>query len=442
MSSTDGSSQLYVRWMDTGTTARVTQLTRSPSGLSWSPDGTKLAFSMFVPQPAEPFARMPPKPDGAEWAPAARVITKLQYRADGQGYLEDGFSHLFVVPSEGGTPRQLTDGPFHHNGAPSWSPDGGSLLFSANRHENWEYEPLDSDVHEVSLADGSITTLTARKGPDGSPVVSPDGERIAFLGFDDRYQGYQVTKLYVMNRDGSDPTELTGSLDRDASSPRWSADGDGVFFDYDDEGVTRLAFVPLDGPVREIEGRIGGTAMGRPYSGGSYSLSASGAYAFTYSDPSRPAELAVGGTDGPTRVVTSLNEDLLGHKTIGEVEELWYESSHDQKRVQGWLVTPPDFDPSRKYPLILEIHGGPFAAYGPHFSAEVQLFASAGYVVLYTNPRGSTSYGESFGNEIHHDYPSHDYDDLMSGVDHVGRIERLRRRGTAVRHRRLAAAEY
>ncbi len=129
--------------------------------------------------------------------------------------------------------------------------------------------------------------------------------------------------------------------------------------------------------------------------------------------------MAVGRAGQEVRRITRLNEELLGHRTLGAVEELWWESSHDGRRVQGWIVKPPGFDPARKYPLILEIHGGPFANYGDRFAAEIQLYAAAGYVVLYTNPRGSTSYGEEFGNLIHHAYPGHDYDDLMSGVDAV-----------------------
>jgi acylaminoacyl-peptidase len=118
-------------------------------------------------------------------------------------------------------------------------------------------------------------------------------------------------------------------------------------------------------------------------------------------------------------VLTTLNDDLLGHKVLGAVKEITWKSSKDQRDIQGWVITPPDFDASKKYPLILEIHGGPFAAYGPNFTTEMQLFAAAGYIVLYANPRGSTSYGETFGNLIHHAYPGDDYDDLMSGVDAV-----------------------
>lgn len=419
VSSEEGSSQIHMRWMDTGMTAAITHMTNAPGELVWSPDGRWLAFSMLVEASPEPFASLPAKPDGAEWAPPAKVITKLSYRADGAGYLKDGYRHLFVVPSEGGTPRQLTDGSFNHQSTPSWTADSRALVFSANRHDDWEREPLNSEIYEVSLSDGAIRPLTSRRGPDVAPVVSPDGSRIAYAGFDDRYQGYQVTKLYVMNRDGSDASELTATLDRDAQSLVWKDDSSAVYFQYDDRGVSKVAVVPLDGPVQTLATNVGGTSLSRPYTGGSFSVSSNGRFAFTRSDPLRPADVAVGSAEQNARTITELNEDLLGHKTLGKVDAITYTSSHDGREIQGWIVTPPDFDAEKKYPLILEIHGGPFAAYGPHFATEIQLYAAAGYVVLYTNPRGSTSYGEAFGNEIHHAYPSHDFDDLMSGVDAV-----------------------
>ena len=419
LASSDGSTQLYMRWMDTGMSTKLTNLTSSPRGLVWSPDGERLAFSMLVPKQPSPFADVPEKPEGAEWAPPAKVIQKLQYRADGQGYLKDGYSHLCIVPAEGGTPVQITDGDFNHQATPAWTPDGKSLVFSANRHQDWRYEPMNSELYEVSLDDRTIRALTDRKGPDTSPVVSPDGERIAFLGFDDRYQGYEVTKLYVLNRNDGTASELTGELDRDARSPRWNADSNGVFFQYTDRGDTTVAFVPLDGEVRSLASRVGGTSLGRPYSSGSFSVADNGRVAFTYSRVDRPSDVAVASAGAPARPITDLNGDLLAHKQLGTAEEIWFTSHHDDRQIQGWIVKPPGFDPARTYPLILEIHGGPFASYGEHFAAEVQLYAAAGYVVLYANPRGSTSYGQEFGNLIHHAYPGNDYDDLMAGVDAV-----------------------
>jgi acylaminoacyl-peptidase len=165
---------------------------------------------------------------------------------------------------------------------------------------------------------------------------------------------------------------------------------------------------------------VGGTTLGRPYASGAFSVGPGGVLAFTQTSATRPAELAVvtPGMSQPHRL-SSLNEGLLGDRALAPAEEIWYPSSHDGRKVQGWILKPPGFDPKKKYPLILEIHGGPFADYGERFAGELQLYAAAGYVVFYANPRGSTGYGEEFGNLIHHAYPGNDYDDLMSGVDAV-----------------------
>jgi acylaminoacyl-peptidase len=347
------------------------------------------------------------------------VIRRVEYRADGRGFLEDGYTQLFVLPADGGTPRQVTHGPFDVISA-TWTADSRYLIFSSNRREDWEYDPLNTEIYEVSLADGSIRPLTDRQGPDNHPAVSPDGRSVAYLGFDDRYQGYQVTKLYVMNRDGSGKSVVAEDFDRDVADIRGGGDSKGLFFQYDDQGNTKIAYVSLDGEIQALAGDVGGLELGRPYPGGIFSVAPGGRFAYTYGRPQHPADVTVGeiGRQGMRRL-TRLNDDLLGYRTLGEIEEIWWESSYDGRRIQGWIVKPPGFDPSRKYPFVLEIHGGPFLNYGDRFSAEVQLYAAAGYVVLYANPRGSTSYGEEFGNLIHHNYPGQDYDDLMSGVDAV-----------------------
>jgi acylaminoacyl-peptidase len=278
---------------------------------------------------------------------------------------------------------------------------------------------MDTEICEIAVSDGAIRPLTKRYGPDNSPAVSPDGQRIAYLGFDDRYQGYQVTQLYVMNRDGSNPHAVTGGYDRDINAPRFSRDGKWIYFGTDDQGNGKIARVSVDGGKPEIlAADVGGADLGRPYSGGSYSM-ATGADRFTYTwtRPERPAEVAVASAGSKTTVLTHLNDDLFTGKTLASAEAIWTESSFDHRRIQGWIMKPPGFDAARKYPMILEIHGGPFADYGDRFAAEMQLYATAGYVVLYTNPRGSTSYGEEFGNLIHHAYPGNDYDDLMSLTD-------------------------
>ena len=423
LSKEEGKSQIFLRWMDTGQTAVLTQVLDSPRQITWSPDGQHIAFSTLVPEPEPTLAKLPAKPKGAKWADPPKLIERLRNRADGTGYLPHGFNHLFVVPVSGGTARQVTTGEFHHRSAPSWTPDKKTLVFSANRNEDWEHEFRNSEIYSVSLESGEIRALTDRNGPDQSPVVSPDGNTIAYLGYDDEIRTYQTTELYIMNIDGTGKRRLTESLDRSASSPAWSSDGRGLFFQYDSEGNTKIAHVTLDGEVRVLAHDVGGTSYGRPYGGGSFSVGSvadNGAFAFTLTRPERPGDVALGTLSGSSiEHLTALNDDLLAHKTLGAVEEIWFDSSFDGRKIQGWIVKPPDFDPQSKYPLILEIHGGPISNYGDRFSAEIQLYATAGYVVLYTNPRGSTSYGGAFGDLLYHNYPGEDYDDVISGVDAV-----------------------
>ena len=414
------SAQIFIRWMDSGQSARISRVTQPFSGITWSPDGKSIAFSMLIPDENKTFAQMPAKPEGAEWADPSKVIDRLIYRSDGEGYLKPGHWHIFVLPSEGGTPRQLTTGNFDHQGRISWTNDSKFLLFSANRNKDWEYDPNNSEIFELSIEDGSLRALTSRKGPDQSPALSPDGRMIAYTGYDDRYQFYQVTRLSVMNRDGSGARVLTEKLDRDVANPVWTANGESICYQYDDQGETKIGCATMNAGLRTIATKLGGTSLDRPYSAASFSISKNGVVAYTHSQPDRPADIGVVtlAAQKPRRL-TNINDDVLAYKQLGKVEEIWYDSSHDGRKIQGWIVQPPGFDPSRKYPLILEIHGGPVANYGPHFAADMQLYASAGYVVLYTNPRCSDSYGEEFGNLIHHNYPGDDYFDLMSGIDAV-----------------------
>lgn len=418
VSDAEGSAQLFVRWMDSGQTALLTNLTQGPGNLAWSPDGKRIAFTQFVPAEVEPLAKPPKMPEGATWAKPVTVIDRMVYRADGDGYLKTGYTQIFIVSAEGGTPRQLTRGDFDNGGPVAFSPDGKQLIFSANHGVDWDLHPLNADIHAVDIESGEIRQLTTRDGPDHSPVYSPDGRQIAFLGFDDRRQGYQVTQLHVMDSDGTDVRVVSKEFDRDVESPRWAADGRSLYFAYDESGVRKIGNIGLDGRVRTLASGVGSADIGRPYTGGEFSVSRKGDLAFAQISASNPSDVAAG-RKGEVRVLTSLNADLFGHKQLGKVERLSWKSAHDGLEIEGWLVTPPRFDEKKKYPLILEIHGGPFTAYGPNFSVEIQRYAAAGYLVLYSNPRGSTSYGERFGNEIHHTYPGHDYDDLMSGVDAV-----------------------
>jgi dipeptidyl aminopeptidase/acylaminoacyl peptidase len=411
--------ELYVRWMDTGQTALLSNLASSPSGISWSPDGTQIAFSSLVKDKQEPLAKPPAKPEGAEWAPPVIVIDRMNYRADGRGYLEPGFTHVFVIPAEGGTPRQLTSGSFNHRGSLSWSPDGGKIVMSASRIDDWAYKPRESELWTVDVMNGEMQQLTDRVGPDTSPTWSPDGSRIAYIGFDDRKMGYQNRIVYVLDTSDNSSEAITADFDRSINAAHWAGSSSRLYVSYTDRGKTYLATLGLNGDMDAFVDDVSGVSIGRPYASGGFSVAGNGAYTYNSGTAYRPSNVAAGRRGGDAKRLTNLNDDLLSHKTLGNVEEITWPSSADDLEIQGWIVTPPGFDPTQKYPLVLEIHGGPFAAYGPHFSAEIQLYAAAGYVVLYTNPRGSTSYGDEFANEIHHNYPGQDYDDLISGVDAV-----------------------
>ena len=416
-SNRDGEMRLYLMWLDSKQSLVISNSNDLPGAVSWSPDSKSIAFSKFVVKENASPLKMPKKPEGAKWNEAPKYITDMNYRADGAGYLKSGNTQLFIVSIDGHTPRQLTFTDFDH-GAPIWSKDGKSLYFSANFGKDHELDPMNSEIHQLSIADGTITTLTNRQGPDSDPTLSADGKRIGYLGFDDRLQGYQLSQLYIMNTDGSGSRNISEEFDRDISDISWDKNGDGLYFQYNDKGSTKLGYISTSGKVKEVTTNMGGLSLGRPYNAASYSVANNGNYAFTSGKNAMLSDLGVG-SKGNDRVLTDVNSDLLSFKKLGKVEEIWWKSSVDQRDIQGWIVTPPDFDPNKKYPLILEIHGGPFASYGNVFSAEIQLMAAAGYVVLYTNPRGSTGYGEEFGNLIHHDYPNNDYHDLMSGVDAV-----------------------
>jgi len=416
-SNKNGKTQIYLRWMDSGIEAKLTNLDRTAQSISWSPDDQYLAFNMFVPKSPKAFIKMPNKPKGATWNNPPIYIDEVRYRNDGSGFVKPGNSQLFILSVDGGTPIQLTE-ETANLGAPTWTKEGNALLFSANLSENAAYEPVNSEIYRIDISNRKITTLTNRNGRDNNPRVSPDGKKLAYLGADDKKAGHFQNELYVANIDGSSSKLLTGKLDRGVSNIHWAADGKGLYLQYNDQGYTKLAHITLSGKIQDLTSKLGGMSLGRPYQAGTFSVAANGKYAFTISQNNLPADLGMG-DQKEIKQLTNVNSDLFDFKQLGNVEEIWYESSHDQRKIQGWIVKPPNFDPNKKYPLILEIHGGPYGSYGDVFSAEIQLFAAAGYVVLYTNPRGSDGYGEEFRHLIHQNYPGNDYDDLISGVDAV-----------------------
>jgi dipeptidyl aminopeptidase/acylaminoacyl peptidase len=414
LSNEEGKPQLYVRWMDTGQTALVTNVTSNPSNITWSPDGKHIAFTMSVDAKEKPLdVKMPKKPDGAKWSPSFQYITKARYQADGRGILEPAYTHIFIVPADGGTARQLTSGNYHHNGRLSFSPDSDKIYFSANRSDNWEYEPVEGDIFSVDMM-GNIAQLTNDKGLESSPVVSPDGKHIAYARRDDEKVMYKNSYLYVMKSDGTDAQNLTKDIDNSVSNFHWK-DNKHVYFQQSVRGLAQVDVVSLSGSVKAVAKGLGGTTIGRPYVFGTYHA-VDDVVAYTKGRTDRPADLYV--TTRNERQLTALNEDVLGHKQLGEVKEIVYPSSIDGEEIQGWYILPPNYDSSKTYPLILEIHGGPNLAYGPVFTAELQRMAAEGYVVFYDNHRGSTGYGERFALLLQGKYSSeYDFSDHMSGVD-------------------------
>ena len=407
-------SQIFVRWMDAeGAITQITRVERGPGSLSWSPDGELIAFTMTVQEANTWPIDIPNAPEGATWTKSPRVIERLDYRQDRQGFTDDLFRHLFVVPASGGTARQLTDGSWNHTGA-AWTPDGRSLLFSSLRVDDADYQWRESEIYAIDLASGDIRQLTTRSGPDQAPVVSPDGQLVAYTGYDWTRDTYITRKVYLMNIDGSNPRLASGAWDRQPSNLIWKSDGSGLYINSRTEGTGNLYFLPTTGPNA-------GTV--RPITQGQHLLTVSdlsddgtavGVRTSFYAPPDVVA-FAVGTPTAITQL-TAVNDDILTGKVLGTVEEIWYPST-DGLQVQGWYITPPDFDSNRDYPMQLHIHGGPHGMYGVGFNFGWQWQAAQGYVVLYTNPRGSAGYGSAFGNEIMNAYPSKDYDDLMAGVD-------------------------
>src|SRR5437868_2946931 len=317
-------AQIFVKWLDSGEETQLTHLERSPSNLEWSPDGRRIAFNMNVPSKQEFTVRMPQRPAGAKWVDPPRVIDRLDYRSDTVGYRPEGFTHIFVIPDTGGTPRQLTDGNFNH-GAPNWTPDSRQLIFSGLRQADAEYQWRESEIYSITLADGQITPLTDRRGPDSSPAVSPDGRRIAYTGFDQTDDTYIVSKLYVMDIDGKNRRVLTDGFDRAPAGLNWASDGNGVYFTTEDRGSDNLYFVALRGgaPQAVTQGvhQLQVT-----------SITKNGMVAGVLSSPTEPGDVVAFSLKNPTpKKLTDVNGDLLEGRKIGAQEEIWYDSVGGKK---------------------------------------------------------------------------------------------------------------
>ena len=365
-----------------------------------------------------------------------RVITRAIYRSNGAGYVDNKHpQHLWVVAAprtgdEKVTPKQLTHGRFD-DGNGTWSKDSSQIYFVSDQTEEPYYELPSTDIYSVPASGGSITKLTTFDMGAGALSISPDGKKFAFYAsLAKPVQSYTEPDLWVLEiAPNAQPRNLTRDFNFDVGSgvggdntaprggggnpPVWSADGTRIFAIFAKEGKANLgSFDSTTGHETDVTSGNQAVVSFRAVPGAAK-------FALLISTPTRIGDLYwLEGTSGTPKQLTHLNDELFSKLNLSEPEEVWY-TSFDGKKVQTWVQKPPDFDPNKKYPLILNIHGGPHSAYGFVFDHEFQWMAAKGYVVLYPNPRGSTSYGQEFGNIIQYRYPGDDYKDLMAGVDEL-----------------------
>ncbi|QLE87826.1 S9 family peptidase [Shewanella sp. Scap07] len=422
ISTASGSPQIHMKWLNADAQAQLTHFSHAPSNLSWSPDGKQLAFTRFVEGKRKSVVNLPGKPSQAKWAKPAVYIDEMYYRFDGAGFTNPGYNQIFVMSANGGAARQLTHEAINHSGPLAWSKDGKHLIFVANKRPDSDLARNDSNIYKLNITTLAQQQLTERDGRDNNPAISGSGKHIAYVSSPQNYKNYENAEVFIMNIDGSDKRSLTADLDRSVNQIKWADNGKGVYFSYHDHGQAFVAYQPLKGKRKIVAKDLGGLAFGRPYTAAQFDVADNGTIAFTYSDPQRPADISIV-RKGKAEQLTNLNHDALAHKQLAEVKEITVKSSADGRDIQAWVAYPPGYNEAIKtgktFPLILEIHGGPVTNYGPHFAAEIQLMAASGYVVVYANPRGSDSYGKEFAQTIYNNYPSQDYDDLMSVVDGV-----------------------
>ena len=402
--------QLYVMLADGGEPTRITDLPNGVHGLwgaVWSPDGTRLALTSKVggwKEPEDEKERGKSRP--------ARVITTLKYKYDGEGFTHDRRPHVFVVSAEGGEPRQLTRGDFP-DAWPAWSPDGTLIVFASERHETRDDDGAD-DVFIVPADGGELHRLTDTAGPMWYPMFSPDGRSVVYVGHPYPRDDGRNARLYTVPLDGAKSVCLTESVDRpawDFTRPVWSADGEWMYAVFRD----RARY-----PVYRVRAKGGEPAS--VFIGGERTVTglsvarATGQIAFTATDPRSPAEVFVCHADGTSeRQLTNMNAAWKAEVELSGPERFTFNRAGFD--IDGWVMKPCRVDPARRSPALLWIHGGPHREFGYYFSLEFQVYAGAGYAVVYTNPRGSQGYGEAFSRAVVGDWGGGDFADIMAGLD-------------------------
>ena len=389
--------------------------------LAWSPDGATVAFQQRIDADLPAWLGLMDPPEGATWAERPRHSDRLLYRHDAVGELPDSVFHTFVVAADGASPaRQLTQGPWHtgmmHHVPPGlvFTPDGAELLLTGTQRADWDKSPTDVDIHALRLADGAVRRLTDIPGPVAHPAPSPDGALLALTAVHERGLSHQLRRLFVVPAAGGVPREVLPGFDRSIGDIGWTADGTALLVTYDDPGYSHIARVALDGTLTVLARDAGAGGIEAAYAGGDFCAAADGTLVYVRTAADLPSEVAVVTPGQPPATITAVNRDLVAE--LGgfvPAESFWVEGG-EGRQVQCWLMQPPGPGP---HPLVLTIHGGPFAQWGDRFSVKHQALVGAGYAVLYANPAGSTGYGEAFANALHDRFPGPDFDDLLAALD-------------------------